>query len=336
MEKGASNINKKVLQKSRLEVTKSPLDMTYKELNNTLDKLLRFENLPFDIDYRGNKINYDRYSKFRLLIIGLYRVFIANLFFRKEVKKRLGSFKRAPFLRSFRNYFYIFQVGLPDLLVCLNGKFNVKIVANYMIAAMFYDCSCDFSEYRKYLNIFNDFIMFDKNIEPRDEFLTIFKESMDYLKANLDKNTYDTFMNYIKIEHICQLMSLYQLSDKKISRDHLFKITLAKGGITIMAGIYLMAPKMTRIERKALYEIGGVLQILEDINDIKEDLKMGIKTLSNQKMINYQELKQLYFGTVNNLIETCNIDINQANGTLDIMCWIADVVLEQRYKKYFT
>ena len=336
MEKGATKLNKMGFQNSKLEITKSPLDMTYKELNYTLDKLLQFENLPSIIDYRGNKINYNRYSKFRLIIIGLYRVFIAKLFFRREIKNRLGSFKRAAFLRSFRNYFYIFKIALPDLLTCLNGKFNVKIVANYMIAAMFYDCSCDFSEYRKYLKIFNDFIMFDKNIEPRDEFLTIFKESMDYLKATLDKNTYDTFMNYIKIEHICQLMSLYQLSDKKISKNHLFKITLAKGGITIMAGIYLMAPKMTNIERKALYEIGGILQILEDINDIKEDLKMGIKTLSNQKMINYQELKQLYFGTVNNLIEICDIDTSQANSTLDIMCWIADVVLEQRYKKYFT
>ena len=313
---------------------KNPIDMNYEELNDLLGLLLKAEDLPSSVDYSGDKINYHKYSKFRLLMTALYRIFGAELFYRKQIKRRLGSFKRARFLKSFKTYFYIFKIGLPDLLTCLGGKFDDKLAANYMIAAMFYDASCDVSDYRKYLKEFSDFIMFDKDVEPSDEYLTLFKESMDYLKATLDKKTYDTFMNYIKIEHICQLMSIYQLSDKLISKDHLFKITLAKGGITIMAGMYIMAPKMTKKERKAIYEIGGVLQILEDINDIEEDLEMGIQTISNQKMINYQEMKQLYFGTVNNLIEKCNLDSNRPNTTLDIFRWLVDVILKKRYANF--
>ena len=104
-----------------------------------------------------------------------------------------------------------------------------------------------------------NYIIFERNIKTNDEYLMLFKTSIDYLKSAVDKKTFETFMDYIKIEHISQLMSLYQLSDKSLTKDNLFRITLAKGGITIMAGMYLMAPKMTKQERKAVYEAGGVL-----------------------------------------------------------------------------
>ena len=130
-------------------------------------------------------------------------------------------------------------------------------------------------------------------------------------------------------------MSIYQLSDKAISKDNLFKITLAKGGITILAGMYLMAPNMTKEQRKALYELGGVLQNFEDINDIHEDLELGIKTLSNQKMITYDEMKQLYLGTVNNIIKQCKLDPYSPHLTLDIMSWLIKSILEKRYAPFF-
>jgi hypothetical protein len=143
-------------------------------------------------------------------------------------------------------------------------------------------------------------------------------------------------MNYIKIEHISQLMSTHQSSNKPLTRDDLFKITLAKGGITIMAGMYLMAPKITVDERKAIYEVGGVLQVLEDIFDIQEDQEMGIQTISNQKMISYNELKHLYFGTINNMIEKCNLNPDRHNTTLDIFYWLIDKILVKIYAPFFT
>lgn len=313
---------------------KSPIDMDYNELDNLLDSLLKAENLPHTVEYRSDMMNYHRYSKFRLLTKALYRSIEADLFYRKYIKKRIISFKKEEFFKSFRLYFYIFKIGLTDLIANLSGKFDNKLPANYIIAAMLYDASCDIPNYRKYLKGFDAFIMNNVPVEPKDEYLTLFKESVDYVKNAVDKETLDTFINYIKIEHIGQLMSIYQQSDKSISRDNLFKITLAKGGITVMAGMYLMLPNLTKKQIKAIYEIGGVVQIFEDINDIKEDLKMGIQTLPNQKLIDYQELKQLYFGTVNNLIEKCDFDPNHPSVTLDIFYWLADVILERRYS-YF-
>jgi len=314
---------------------KDPLKMNFSELNETLDFLLNSVTLPGSIMYTGERINYTKFNIIKLLVIGVHRLFAAEIFYRQQIIQRLGGFKRASFLKSFKPYFYIFRIGLPDLLQCLGGKFDEKIAARYMIAAMFYDAACDVSEYRKYMREFNDYIMFNTEIQADDEYLTIFKESIDYIKSTVDKKTFETFRNYIKIEHISQLMSIYQLSDTPLSKDILTKIILAKGGITIMAGMYLMAPKMTVEERRAIYEVGGVLQILEDIFDIQEDQEMGIQTLSNRKMISYDELKHLYFGSINNMIEKCHLDPNRHNTTLDIFYWLVDKILLKKYAPLF-
>jgi hypothetical protein len=315
---------------------KDPLEMNFSELNDTLDLLLKKVNLPDSVMYNGERINYNKFNIIKLLIIGVYRLFEAEIFYRQQIIQRLGSFKKARFLKNFKPYFYIFRIGLPDILHNLGGRFDEKIAARYMIAAMFYDAACDVPEYRKYLKELNDYIMFDRDIKTDDEYLTIFKESIDYVSSVVDKTTFETFMNYIKIEHISQLMSTHQSSNKPLTRDDLFKITLAKGGITIMAGMYLMAPKITVEERKAIYEVGGVLQVLEDIFDIQEDQEMGIQTISNQKMISYNELKHLYFGTINNMIEKCNLNPDRHNTTLDIFYWLIDKILVKIYAPFFT
>jgi hypothetical protein len=315
---------------------KDPLEMNFSELNDTLDLLLKKVNLPDSVMYTGERINYNKFNIIKLLIIGVHRLFEAEIFYRQQIIQRLGSFKKARFLKTFKPYFYIFRIGLPDILHNLGGRFDEKIAARYMIAAMFYDAVCDVPEYRKYLKELNDYIMFDKEIRTDDEYLTIFKESIDYVSSVVDKTTFETFMNYIKIEHISQLMSTHQSSNKPLTRDDLFKITLAKGGITIMAGMYLMAPKITVEERKAIYEVGGVLQVLEDIFDIQEDQEMGIQTISNQKMISYNELKHLYFGTINNMIEKCNLNPDRHNTTLDIFYWLIDKILVKIYAPFFT
>ncbi len=314
---------------------KRPMDMNYAELNDTLDSLLKSVDLPSSVDYSSERMNYHRYKKSRLFVSTLSKRIKAGLFYRLYIKNRLGSFREERFLKSFKPFFYIFKIGLPDLLTSIGGKFDDALAANYMIAAMLYDASCDHLKYRKYLKEFEDFIMFNKDIVPKDDYLTLATESMNYIKSALDKNVYETFLDYMKIEHVTQLMSIYQLSDKSISKNTLFKITLAKGGITIMAGIYIMAPNMTPQQRKAIFEIGGVLQILEDIHDIDEDLNIGIQTLSNQKLIEYQDIRQLYFGTVNNLIEQCKMDPHRPNSTLDIFYWLLDVVIEKKYAPYF-
>jgi len=84
-----------------------------------------------------------------------------------------------------------------------------------------------------------------------------------------------------------------------------------------------------------MYELGAVLQLIDDISDINEDKISGIQTLPNQKLLTYNELKQMYCGTINNLIEKLDIDPSKPNGSLDMLSWFSDSMLERRYRPFF-
>jgi hypothetical protein len=129
-------------------------------------------------------------------------------------------------------------------------------------------------------------------------------------------------------------MSIYQLSDKPVSKEDLLKITYAKGGIAGLGLMYLMAPKMKQDQLTAVYELGAVSQLIDDINDMQEDLTTGIQTIPNQKLLDYNELQYLYFGTINNLMNKCDIDPDQPNETLDMLCWFAEALLQKRYGEF--
>ncbi len=328
----------------QIEISKSPINMDYSELDTLLNSLLDLEELPHTIKYRSDKINYQRRNMKIIIIKALFRLICAELFYLTYIRKRImklkqskdiyKSLKKSGCLKSLRTYLYLSKIGQTDLLRYLGGNFDDRKFANFATATTLYDASFDIPKCRKYLKDFDAIIMEDKTIESKDSFLALFNECVDYLRNTLDKKSFEIFANYIKIEHISQLMSIYQHSDKNISKEHLCKITFPKGGISLLALMHLMAPNMEKKQRIAIYEIGGVLQIIDDIKDIKEDLKSGIQTLPNQKLLDPTDMKKQFYGTVNNLMDKCGISQNRPNGTLDMLCWFADVILKRRYLIY--
>jgi hypothetical protein len=251
----------------------------------------------------------------------------------KENKEIYNAFKKTGCLKAIHIYFYLAKIGLNDLLKCLGGQFNDKLFMNFTIATQLYDASFDVPECRKYLKGFETFVMTGELIESNDVVWRIFNECVQNLKQIFSKQEFDMFRKLVQIEHVSQLMSISQFSDKKLSQESLRKITFSKGGIALLAIMYLMAPHMKKKERKAIYELGAVMQIIDDIRDVKEDLISGIQTLPNRKMFDYNELKNMFAGTVNNLIEQCTLNPHNPNGTLNILCWFSYFVLEGRYRK---
>lgn len=325
-------------------MVKSTLDLSYSELNSLLDDLLKKGGFPSVINYSESQINYIRKNKFPILIKALCRVFKAQIFYMRYIKKRISklkilkneynAFRTTKSLKNLRTYFYLSKAGLTDLIKQIGGRFDDKIFSNFNIGTMLYDASFDIPVCKKYLKDFDKIIMEEKWNESYNEYLSLFKECVDYIEYKIGKDAFEKFRNLIKIEHVCQLMSIYQHSDKSISKEDLMKITFAKGGISGLAVIFIMAPNMDEKTQKSIYELGAVLQLIDDISDIDEDLEIGIKTLPNQKLISYKELKELYFGTVNNLIDKLEIDPKKPNSTLDMLCWFTDLMLEKRFSKF--
>ncbi|MEM0493091.1 MAG: class 1 isoprenoid biosynthesis enzyme [Candidatus Thermoplasmatota archaeon] len=326
-------------------MVKSPVEMSYRELNDMLDYYLSKENLPSVINYHAESINYDRRQRFRLLLRALYRLLMAQRSYMKYIKWQFRELRRTGriytelrdtgCLRHQRIYLYLSKIGLSDLIKHLGGVFNDRLFSSFTISTMLYDCAFDLSVCKHYLSFFDRFIMEGERIDSEDPYLRLFQDNVDCINQVLGDDAFRCFMGYVRIEHISQLMSIYQLSDKNISRESLLKITFAKGGISGLALMYLMVPHMGYVERCAIYELGAVMQLIDDIVDMVEDARVGISTLPNQRMLGYDELKGLYYGAVNNLIEKCGLDPCKPNGTLDMLCWFDDIILKGRYKKLF-
>ena len=325
-------------------MTKTPLEMDYNELNTILDSLLTSQNLPSSLYYKGDHINYRRQQRLRILFTAVKRLFQAQRFYMKEMKTKINALqttgtayhllKQTRCLKNLRTYLYLSKIGLTDISSRFGGRFNDQIFADFSVATMLYDAAFDIPYCQRYLKDFDHMIMTEQPIESTDPYLRIFQESVDHIQKSIPESTATEFFTLIKIEHISQLMSIYQQSDKHSSKDILLKITFAKGGISGLALMLLMAPKMTPVQRRVIYELGAVLQLVDDISDITEDTKAGIQTLPNQRLISYQELKELYYGTINNLIDVCHMNPEQPNETLDMLCWFADIILEKRYKRF--
>ena len=325
-------------------MAKSPMEMNYDELNTLLDSLLAAEHLPSFIPYQDTHIHYRRQQRLRMLLKAVYRLFQAQSFYMKNVKKQLQQLKstgeiydvlkKNRCLKSQRTYFYLSKIGLSDLARQVGGRFNNELFANFNLATMLYDASFDVVQCRKYLKEFDASFMEEKRIESSDCYLMLFQNCVDTIEKTLSPVEIQTFNTYVKIEHISQLMSIYQISGEKVSKEDLMKITYAKGGMSALVLMHLMAPTMNQKQRKAIYELGAVMQLIDDISDIKEDLKIGIRTLPNQKLLTFDELKSLYFGTVNNLMKICEMDPNRPNETLDMLCWFDDLMLKRRYRSF--
>lgn len=102
-----------------------------------------------------------------------------------------------------------------------------------------------------------------------------------------------------------QIKSDEQLK-KNITEESVIKITMGKGGVSILLCSALLFP-ISNTFKKAMFELGGFIQMMNDCQDIYKDTKEGITTfvhfrksfreifnrLDEQRKIAFNELKSL-------------------------------------------
>lgn len=76
-----------------------------------------------------------------------------------------------------------------------------------------------------------------------------------------------------------QTNSLKMITQNGISDDEICNICFEKGGASVLADGYLVAGDMTREQEQALFGYGIYLQLLDDIQDVKEDSLASTKTI---------------------------------------------------------
>jgi len=118
-----------------------------------------------------------------------------------------------------------------------------------------------------------------------------------------------------------QTNSLELIKQNGISAAEIKNICFEKGGASVLADGYLVAGKMTKEQEQALFGYGVYLQLLDDIQDVKEDISAHTKTIFS--CVETQNLgdfvnKTIHFGRV--ALEEMKCFPGAANGNfLDLM-----------------
>ena len=120
---------------------------------------------------------------------------------------------------------------------------------------------------------------------------------------------------------------------KNRSGDALKKITFSKGGVSFLAMMCLFSIKLKNKQRKTIYEFGAALQLMDDYYDCEKDFQSGIKTIPNQKMLKFVEIREIFFCAVNNLIAETNINPDHPNALLEILCRASDEIHKKSLKE---
>jgi hypothetical protein len=89
----------------------------------------------------------------------------------------------------------------------------------------------------------------------------------------------DVFESLLGI-HDAQTNSMKLIQEaNSLSENDILKICLAKGGASVLADGYLVAGNLLPEQQYFLYGYGGYLQLLDDIQDVKEDHEAGLMTV---------------------------------------------------------
>ena len=96
-----------------------------------------------------------------------------------------------------------------------------------------------------------------------------------------------------------QTNSLKLIRSNGISNQQVQYIAFEKGGASVLADGYLVAGRLNQQQEQALFGYGVYLQLLDDIQDIKEDLKANTRTmfsLGEKKKLDEFVNQTIHFG----------------------------------------
>lgn len=121
-----------------------------------------------------------------------------------------------------------------------------------------------------------------------------------YLYDRVMKDQDKRFRAYFKEVMKAQDESLKQLHKDKLSFEELYKISCAKGGYSTLLYRSVLGTPLIRGEEEAIYLLGGILQLTNDMFDVYKDYKNGQQTVfTNTEDV--EKLKALYVELINEM-----------------------------------
>jgi hypothetical protein len=110
-------------------------------------------------------------------------------------------------------------------------------------------------------------------------------ELVDMIEREYPKSLYPDVHKSLMAIHEAQTQSLRLLkSGNPINQEEIMTLVFSKGGASVLADGYLIAGSLTPSQQKFFFGYGVWLQLVDDIQDLKEDTESGTRTLFSVPM----------------------------------------------------
>ncbi|WP_321290328.1 class 1 isoprenoid biosynthesis enzyme [uncultured Sunxiuqinia sp.] len=183
-----------------------------------------------------------------------------------------------------------------------------------------------------------------KPVEAKNEQERKIYHMIELIEGQFDRNDYPEVFESLLGIHRAQTDSM-QLQHDTVTPEQALNICLAKGGASVLADGYLVAGKLTDEEKDFLFGYGAYLQLLDDIQDVKEDLEGGLMTTFSL-LAKDQKLDSIVYKTYNfgehvldhskEILDRVDLDFKGLLQKSILLFFVESVVVDaQYYSKLF-
>lgn len=124
-----------------------------------------------------------------------------------------------------------------------------------------------------------------KLAKPESQIESRIFDLVSMIESEFKRENYPDVYESLLAIHDAQTKSLGLVSNKPtLSEEETFKICIEKGATSVIADGYLVLGNLDEKQFHFLYEYGAYLQILDDLQDAKDDYTEGIMTCFSRKL----------------------------------------------------
>lgn len=117
-----------------------------------------------------------------------------------------------------------------------------------------------------------------KPVDPMNHQEQKIYQMVEQIEGQYDRQRYPGVYESLLGIHQAQTESMQLFKQNTVSEEDALRICVAKGGASVLADGYLIAGDLSEEEKVFLFGYGAYLQLLDDIQDVKEDLEDGVMT----------------------------------------------------------
>lgn len=181
------------------------------------------------------------------------------------------------------------NLWIMNIIQMLIGK-PIKLTPSVFSYSMLYPYTDNFldaeniskAEKLKISDIFEKKLI-GKKVQPTSQYENNLFKLIDKIESEFDRTEYyEIFQSLLCIQK-AQIQSLIQQEKETGPYEcDILGVSMEKGGSSVLADAYIVNGKLTEEEAKFFFGYGILLQICDDLQDAKEDLKNGHMTIVSQ------------------------------------------------------